>query len=111
MMRKSVYVFLSCFLLSGCGMIDYHPYDVRISGETEVNAHNIERIEANCQGKTTIRFVTMGDSQRWYDETEDFVKEINKRNDIDFVIHGYGKYQRRSPYAGWAGCRPACTRA
>ena len=46
MMRKSVYVFLSCFLLSGCGMIDYHPYDVRISGETEVNAHNIERIEA-----------------------------------------------------------------
>ena len=53
MMRKSVYVFLSCFLLSGCGMIDYHPYDVRISGETEVNAHNIERIEANCQGKTT----------------------------------------------------------
>ena len=30
----------------------------------------------------------MGDSQRWYDETEDFVKEINKRNDIDFVIHG-----------------------
>ena len=47
MMRKSVYVFLSCFLLSGCGMIDYHPYDVRISGETEVNAHNIERIEAN----------------------------------------------------------------
>ena len=88
MMRKNVYVFLSCFLLSGCGMIDYHPYDVRISGETEVNAHNIERIEANCQGKTTIRFVTMGDSQRWYDETEDFVKEINKRNDIDFVIHG-----------------------
>ena len=69
-------------------MIDYHPYDVRISGETEVNAHNMERIEANCQGKTTIRFVTMGDSQRWYDETEDFVKAINQRNDIDFVIHG-----------------------
>lgn len=51
MMRKSVYVFLSCFLLSGCGMIDYHPYDVRISGETEVNAHNIERITTlnRCQ--------------------------------------------------------------
>ena len=30
----------------------------------------------------------MGDSQRWYDETEDFVKSLNKRNDIDFVIHG-----------------------
>ena len=30
----------------------------------------------------------MGDSQRWYDETLDFVGEINKRDDIDFVIHG-----------------------
>ena len=49
---------------------------------------NIEQIEAKCKGKTTIRFITMGDSQRWYDETEDFVKEVNKRDDIDFVIHG-----------------------
>jgi hypothetical protein len=71
-----------------CDMIDYHPYDVRISGETEVNKHNIAQIEANCEGKTTIKFVTMGDSQRWYDETEDFVEDVNKRSDIDFVIHG-----------------------
>lgn len=38
--------------------------------------------------KATIRFVTMGDSQRWYDETLDFVNHLNKRDDIDFVIHG-----------------------
>lgn len=88
MMRKNLYVLLSCLFLSGCGMIDYHPYDVRISGETNVNAHNIEKIEANCKGKTKLCFATMGDSQRWYDETEDFVKAINKRDDIDFVIHG-----------------------
>ena len=87
MMRKSLYTLLSFLLLSGCGMTDYHPYDVHISGETNVNAHNIEKIEANCKGKTKLRFVTMGDSQRWYDETEEFVKEINKRDDIDFVIH------------------------
>ena len=30
----------------------------------------------------------MGDSQRWYDETADFVSHLNKRDDIDFVIHG-----------------------
>ena len=30
----------------------------------------------------------MGDSQRWYDETEDFVNALNKRDDVDFVIHG-----------------------
>ena len=88
MLNKNLFTLLSCLLLTGCGMIDYHPYDVRISGETDVNAHNIEQIETDCKGKKTIRFVTMGDSQRWYDETEDFVKAINKRNDIDFVIHG-----------------------
>ena len=88
MLNKNLFTLLSYLLLTGCGMIDYHPYDVRISGETDVNAHNIEQIEADCKGKKTIRFVTMGDSQRWYDETEDFVKAINKRNDIDFVIHG-----------------------
>lgn len=79
---------LISILMTGCDLIDYHPYDVRISGETNVNAHNIERIEASCKGKDTIRFITMGDSQRWYDETEDFVKHVNQRNDIDFVIHG-----------------------
>ena len=72
-------------------MIDYHPYDVHISGETNVNAHNMEKIEANCKGKTKICFAVMGDSQRWYDATEDFVKEINKRDDIDFVIHEIGR--------------------
>lgn len=79
---------LICLLMGSCDMIDYHPYDVRISGQTDVNASNIRKIEANCKDKKTIRFVTMGDSQRWYDETRDFVNVINQRNDIDFVIHG-----------------------
>ena len=77
-----------CLLMGSCNMIDYHPYDVRINGETDVNSHNIAEIEQKCKDKTTIKFVTMGDSQRWYDETLDFVGEINKRDDIDFVIHG-----------------------
>lgn len=61
MKNKTMYALLiSLFLLSGCDMIDYHPYDVRIKGETDVNAHNIERIEANCKGKTTLRFAVIG---------------------------------------------------
>ena len=44
MLRKNLYGLLSCLFLAGCGMIDYHPYDVRISGETNVNAHNMEKI-------------------------------------------------------------------
>jgi hypothetical protein len=69
-------------------VIDYHPYDVRISGEKDINNKNIKLIESACKEKDTIRFVTMGDSQRWYDETEDFVKSVNARGDVDFVIHG-----------------------
>lgn len=81
-------ILLSIFLLGGCEMIEYHPYDGRIKGETGINAKNTARIEAACANKTTIRFAMMGDTQRWYDETEDFVKHLNTRNDIDFVIHG-----------------------
>lgn len=69
-------------------MIEYHPYDGRVSGETKINDKNIKRIESSCEGKTTIRFIMTGDTQRWYNETEDFVKNVNQRNDIDFVIHG-----------------------
>ena len=87
-LNRGLYAALIACLMSSCDMIDYHPYDVRISGETDVNAHNIEQIEKNCKNKETIRFVTMGDSQRWYDDTEDFVNHLNQRDDIDFVIHG-----------------------
>ena len=51
MLNKNLFTLLSCLLLTGCGMIDYHPYDVRISGETDVNAHNIEQIEADLKVK------------------------------------------------------------
>jgi len=53
-----------CLLMGSWYIIDYHPYDVRINGETDVNAHNIAEIEQKCKDKTTIKFVTMGDSQR-----------------------------------------------
>lgn len=77
-----------CFVLQSCDMIEYHPYDGRVTGETGINEKNIALIEQAFATKTTIRFAMIGDTQRWYDETEDFVKSINKRDDIDFVVHG-----------------------
>lgn len=68
-------------------MIEYHPYDARIKGETDINAKNIKRIEEICSGKTTIRFAVISDTQRWYDETQDVVNVLNRRNDLDFVLH------------------------
>lgn len=80
-------MFIYCNLVS-CNMIDYHPYDVKIDKPFNINRTNITRIEKKCASKDTIRFVTMGDSQGFYNETRDFVNEINHRNDIDFIIHG-----------------------
>ena len=78
---------LGILLLGGCDMIEYHPYDLDIDGETDVNRRNIERTETATYGKEEIRFAVISDTQRWYDETEDAVEALNQRNDLDFVLH------------------------
>jgi Icc-related predicted phosphoesterase len=79
------------FLLAGCDMIEYHPYDVSLSRKySDLNRKGIDRIVASkgvAKGDT-IRFIFMGDTQRSYDQTVAFVKALNRRTDIDFVIHG-----------------------
>lgn len=87
-MKKGFLILLLTLFVNGCDMIEYHPYDGRIKGEKNINEKNINRIHQACKGKKTIRFAFIGDTQREYDETEKFVKHLNKRNDIDFVIHG-----------------------
>lgn len=77
-------------LLSACSLIDFHPYDGRIDSsiETNINATNIGRIESVCRHKDTLRFILTGDTQRFYDETLDFVNHVNGLEGIDFIIHG-----------------------
>jgi len=79
---------LPFILLQSCDLFEAHPFDGKVTGETDINNKNIKLIEAGCADKTTIRFAMTGDTQSWYSETEDFVKTINARHDIDFVIHG-----------------------
>ena len=43
-------------LAAGCDHIEYHPYDTDISGEQDINAKNIARIESACRGRQTVRF-------------------------------------------------------
>lgn len=76
-------------MLNACGdVFDVHPYWVDFGGMKNINEQHIEQIERNCYGKDTLRFVLMGDTQGWYDETVDMVDDINSRKGIDFVIHG-----------------------
>ena len=82
---------LAATFFIGCDMIEYHPYDVSLSQKySNLNKKSIERIASLGQSSCddTIRFAFIGDTQRSYDETRDFVKELNKADDIDFVVHG-----------------------
>lgn len=74
-------------ILASCELIDVHPYDGKIDGETAVNVRNIEEIERKLDGRSEICFAVISDTQRWYDDTEDEVASINRRGGIDFVIH------------------------
>lgn len=94
---------IACWLLTACDLIDYHPYDGRLTiPERGINEHNIQRIEAATQNKSRVRFVLMGDSQRSYDELEDFVEAVN-HSDADFIIHGgdYTEFGMKKEYE-WA---------
>ena len=71
---------------AGC-QVEYHPYDTRIEGEVDINTTHMAEIEQACMGKTTLRFAVVSDSQRWYDEISYAVDALNKRDDLDFVVH------------------------
>ncbi|KAA0993288.1 metallophosphoesterase family protein [Dyadobacter aurulentus] len=75
-------------LLSSCdSLFLYNPNQVKLlNGESNLNARNIERLN-RIPASDTLKFILMGDSQRWYDESEDFVESANKQRDISFVLH------------------------
>lgn len=86
---RIIFFLLLNLLWVSCDMIEYHPYDTSSKGQpSDLNASYIGQIEEKDDTGDTIRFAFMGDTQRWYDETTAFVNEINRRKNIDFVIHG-----------------------
>ncbi|MCM1108818.1 MAG: metallophosphoesterase [Clostridium sp.] len=79
---------IGSLLICSCEVIEFHPYDTRVTGEKDINARNIQRIEETTAGLTTFRFAMISDTQRSYDETEAAVAHLNARGDIRFVLHG-----------------------
>ena len=70
-------------ILQACNIIEYHPYDTRIEGETGLTDKNIRLIEEKTRGKQAFRFAMISDTQRRYDETEELVAAINAHDDIE----------------------------
>ena len=55
MYKQTLPLFL-CIFLSACDLIDYHPYDGRLTiSERDINDHNIPLIEAATKDQDTIR--------------------------------------------------------
>lgn len=85
---KVLTLIVVCFSMTSCSdVFEYHPYDVRISGEKDLNAKNIAKIEAKFKDSDTLRIAIMSDSHGWYEATKDCIADINSRDSIDFVIH------------------------
>lgn len=88
-LRVVVGLSLSLACLSSCDSVfDVHPYDVRVKGETQINAKQIVKIEELMKSKDTIRFAFISDTHQYLSDFSDEVADINKRDSIDFVIHG-----------------------
>ncbi len=85
---KILLFFLGVFTLTGCeDMFDYSPYVIDLSEEDKnVNQKNIDKL-VNQNTDDTIIIALTGDTHRFYDETKEFVNEVNKKPSVDFVIH------------------------
>lgn len=64
-----------------------HPYDVDYGGEKHHNERAIAEIESRFAQSDTLRIAFISDTHGWYFDTRAEVAAINKRNDIDFVVH------------------------
>lgn len=96
--RGSAIIIVSFFLiliLKSCEFIDLSPHQVLIKNKyqnlNQQNAAIIKQLKTSTTD--TLRFLLLSDTQRFYDETKDFVKAVNDRTKlpgkkIHFALHG-----------------------
>lgn len=62
----------------------FHPNEVR-PDEKGLNAINIEKI-SKLDARPNFNFILLGDTQRFYEELEDFVKHANSLDSVAFIL-------------------------
>jgi 3',5'-cyclic AMP phosphodiesterase CpdA len=73
-------------LMAACSVFEYHPYETNIDDDKRnLNSRAFARIASETSDKDTLTIIAMGDTQRFYDEVDGFVKSAN-RQDVDFVL-------------------------
>lgn len=84
-MRRSIlYCLLQLLTLASCKQFLFHPNEVR-PDEKGLNNYNIERI-ANLDTAQAFNFILLGDTQRFYEDLDDFINHVNSLNNISFVL-------------------------
>ncbi len=79
-----VFAFL---LVVGCDLFEYSPYQIVLADdEKNLTEKNLQKIYLQTPDDT-VRIILMGDTQRFYDDVDDFVKKANTLENIDFVLH------------------------
>ena len=75
-------------LITSCDKFEYSPYQEKNRTEPrDLNAKNIARLlEGEQAADDTITIVFYGDSQRFYDNLEELVTEVNSIPNVDFFI-------------------------
>ncbi|RZK37517.1 MAG: metallophosphoesterase, partial [Pedobacter sp.] len=85
LIRKHWFI-LPLLILLSCNADEYSPNQkFNRSTPVGVNDREIKRLAQKSAG-STVKIAVSGDTQRYYKESEEFVKYINSREDIDFVI-------------------------
>ncbi|MCG2615830.1 metallophosphoesterase [Terrimonas sp. NA20] len=80
---KTTILLLVVLCVAGCKM-QYHPSEVR-PDHTNLNVTNIDRLKKDVVGDT-FSFILVGDTQRFYEQLDDFVSHVNGLPDIRFVL-------------------------
>jgi 3',5'-cyclic-AMP phosphodiesterase len=85
-MRTHCITLIIAILSSSCGLVEYHPYEVRLKDEEKgLNKKAFAAINTLSNTKDTVSFILIGDTQRSYDQVESFVSSANATNH-DFVV-------------------------
>ena len=79
--------FLTIFIfLTSCDQFEFSPnQSFDQSSPSNLNAQNLARLRQNVEDDT-VTVVFAGDTQRWYDEQERFVKRVNSLENVDLVL-------------------------
>ncbi len=80
-------IILVILVFSACDVFEYSPNQIILKEhQRDLNKKNIDKLMSNVHDDT-LRIVLMGDTQRFYDEVDAFVKSVNQQDGVDLVIH------------------------